>query len=39
MIVKLNLKNDIHAEGIFHPLEVHWLTNPDDSLHVHIDLS
>ena len=37
MIVKLNSKNDIQAEGIFHPSKIHWLTNPDDSLHLHMD--
>ena len=35
MIVKLN----IHAEGIFHLPEVHWLTNLDDYFHVDIDSS
>ena len=39
MIVKLNEKHDIQVEGMFHPPEVHWLTNPDDSLHVHMDPS
>ena len=39
MIVKLNSKNDVQAEGIFHQPEVHWLTNPNNSLHVHVDPS
>ena len=39
MIVKLNSKNDVQAEGIFHPPEVHWLTYLNNSLHVHVDPS
>lgn len=39
MIVKFNSKNDVQAEGIFHPLEVLWLTNPNNSLLVHVDPS
>ena len=37
MIAKLNSKKDIQVEGISHPPEIHWLTNPDDSLHLHMD--
>ena len=37
MIAKFNSKRDIQAKGIFHPPEIHWLTNLDDSLHLHID--
>ena len=37
MIVKLNSKNNVQAKGIFHPLEVHWLANPNNSLYVHVD--
>ena len=39
MIVKFNSKNDVQPEGIFHLPEVHWLTNPNDSLNVHVDPS
>ena len=39
MIVKFNSKNDVQAERIFHPPEVHWLTNLNNSLHVHVDPS
>ena len=39
LIAKLNSKNDIWAEGIFHPLEIHWVTKPKDTLHSHIDTS
>ena len=39
MIVKFDSKNDVQAEGIFHPPEVHWLTNPNNSLYVHVDPS
>ena len=39
LIAKLNSKNDIRAEGIFHPSEMHWVTNPDDTLHSHMDTS
>ena len=37
MIAKLNSKKDIQVEGISHPPEIYWLTNPDDSLHLHMD--
>ena len=37
MIDKLNSKKDIHVEGIFHPPEIRWLTNPNESLHLHMD--
>ena len=39
MIVKFNSKKDVQAEGIFHLPKVHWLTNPNNSLHVHVDTS
>ena len=39
LIVKLNSKNDFRAEGIFHLVEVHWVTNPDGTLHTHRDTS
>ena len=39
LIAKLNSKNDIWAEGIFHPLEIHWVTKPKDTLYLHIDTS
>ena len=37
MIAKLNSKKEIWAKGILHPPEIHWLTNPNDSLHLHMD--
>ena len=37
MISKLNSKKEIRAEGIFHPPKIHWLTNPNDSIHLHMD--
>ena len=37
MIAKLNSKKDIRVEGIFHPSEMHQVTNPDDTLHLHMD--
>ena len=39
LLAKLNSKNDIQVEGIFHPSEMHWVTNPDDRLHSHMDTS
>ena len=39
IVVKFNSKYDFQAKGIFHPPEVHWLTNPNYSLHVHVDSS
>ena len=39
MVAKLNSKNDIRAEGIFHPIEIHWVTNSDGPLHTHMDTS
>ena len=39
LIVKLNSKNDIRVEGIFHPVEINWVTNPDSTLHTHRDIS
>ena len=39
MVAKLNSKNDICAKGIFHPAETHWVTNPDGTLHTHMDTS
>ena len=37
MIIKLNSKNDVQAEGIFHSPKVYWLTNSNNSLHMHVD--
>ena len=37
MIVKFNSKNDVQTEEIFHPPEVHWLTNPNNSPHEHVE--
>ena len=37
LIAKLNSKKDIRAKGIFHPPKIHWLTNPHDSLYLHMD--
>ena len=38
-MAKLNSKNDIRVEGVFHPTEIHWFTNPDGTLHTHMDTS
>ena len=38
-IAKLNSKNDIRAEGIFHPAKMHWVSNLGDTLHTHMDTS
>jgi len=37
MIAKLNSKKEIRVEGIFHPPKIHWLTNLNDSIHLHMD--
>ena len=37
IIVKLNSKKDIRAKGIFHLSEMHWVTNPNDTVHLHMD--
>ena len=39
LIVKLNSKNDVREEGLFHPAEIQWITNPDGTLHTHRDPS
>ena len=39
LIAKLNSKKYIQAEGNFHPSKLHWVTNPDDTLHLHMDTS
>ena len=39
LVAKLNSKNDICAEGIFHPTKMHWVTNLDVTLHTHWDVS
>ena len=39
LVAKLNSKNDIRAEGIFHPTKMHWVTNLDVTLHTHWDVS
>ena len=39
LVVKLNSKDDVHTEGIFHPVEIHWVTNLDGTLHTHRDTS
>ena len=35
LMAKLNSKNDIRAKRVFHPTEIHWVTNPDGTLHTH----
>ena len=37
MVAKLISKKDIRVEGIFHPSKMHWVTNLDDTLHLHMD--
>ena len=37
LVAKLNSKNDILAEGILHPIEIHWVTNLDGTLHTYMD--
>ena len=39
LVAKLNSKNDIRAKGIFHPAEIHWVTNLDATLHTHMNTS
>ena len=39
VIVKLNSKNDIRTEGIFHSAEIHWVINPDGTPYTHRDPS
>ena len=39
MVANLNSKKDIRAEGIFHSSEMHWVTNPDDTLQLHMDIT
>ena len=39
LVAKLNSKNNIRAKGIFHPAEMHWVTNLDGTLHTHLDVS
>ena len=39
MVAKLNSKKDIQAKGIFHPSEMHWVTNLDDTFHLHMDIT
>ena len=39
LVAKLNSKNDIHVEGILHLAEIHWVTNPNGTLHTHMDTS
>ena len=39
LIAKLHSKNNIWAQGIFHPAEMYWVTNSDRSLHTHLDIS
>ena len=39
LVAKLNSKNNIRAQGIFHPIEMYWVTNSDGPLHTHLDVS
>ena len=39
LVAKLHSKNNIRAQGIFHPVEMYWVTNSDGSLHTHLDVS
>ena len=36
---KIVSKNNIQAQGIFHPAEMYWVTNLDGTLHTHSDVS
>ena len=39
LVAKLHFKNNIRAQGIFHPAEMYWVTNSDGTLHTHLDVS
>ena len=39
LVAKLNSKNDICVEGIPHPAEIFLVTNPNGTLHTHMDTS
>ena len=39
IVAKLNSKNNVQAEGIVHPPDVHWVTNADGTIHRHTDVS
>ena len=37
VVDKLKSKDDVCAEGIFHPAEIYWVTNLSGTLHTHRD--
>ena len=39
LVAKLHSKNNIRAQGIFHPAKMYWVTNSDRTLHTHLDVS
>ena len=39
LVAKLNSKNNIRAQGIFHLAEMYWVTNSIGSLHTYLDVS
>ena len=39
LVAKLHSKNNIRAQGIFHPTEMYWVTNSDRTFHTHLDVS
>ena len=39
LVAKLHSKNNIQAQGIFHPAEMYWITNSDGTLQTHLDVS
>ena len=39
LVTKLHSKNNIRAQGIFHPAEMYQVTNSDGTLHTHLDVS
>ena len=39
LVAKLHSKNNIRAQGIFHPAEMYWVTNSDGTFPPHLDVS
>ena len=39
LVAKLHSKNNIRAQGIFHPAEMFWVTNSDGTLYTYLDVS
>ena len=39
LVAKLYSKNNIQAQGIFHLVEMYWITNSDGTLYTHLNVS